>query len=107
MKINNPPPLYPSTQTDLKLTNVIGTVYQNTGKTPRIVEVSITLTPGTAYTIVCDATATPTVSIGGNNNPAAVVSQILSSTFVVLPRHYYKIINGGGGGSVSYWIELN
>jgi hypothetical protein len=95
---------YPTTQTDVTASRVIGTAYQNTSGKVMFVSVSISLAAATqlisAYT---DSSNPPITLICEFDTIAGGYHESLF--FIVLPNNYYKVITTGGAPVVGAWIE--
>ena len=75
-------------------TRVIGTIYQNTTSDYLIVSGVV----GGAFTVYCDATATPTTVVNDSTWSGGFHSPFL---FIVPPNFYYQITTG----TFSAWVE--
>jgi hypothetical protein len=102
----------PTTQTVVTGSRVLGTVYHNTGTTPKYCSVTVRSTAGgganfgeaSAYT---DSAATPTTIVGSTFNGSATITTDQQLNFWVLPGNYYKVAVVTTTVTLSVWTEWN
>ena len=80
---------------------VLGTVYQNTGVTPRYVTVSLGASGAWAGIARCDASPSPVTQVASMGG----VTVSANCHFIVLPNYYYALISSGGSPIVDDWTE--
>jgi hypothetical protein len=92
----------PTTQT--QPARALGTVYQNTGTTPRYVLISWNAgTVGARIDAYCDASASPSTLIVDIFVPTANLNGAF--TFVVLPNYYYQVVQATATIGITRWTE--
>lgn len=98
-----PTPSYITTQNTP--TRNLDTAYQNTGSTPRFVNVVAGCPSGAYAAAKTDSSPTPStvVAVVGTVSPSVGGSYTLS--FVVLPGNYYVVATQAGGPYVQEWVE--
>lgn len=92
-----------TTQADVTASRAInGTVYQNTGATPKFVVVSISNAANSLLTAYCAAGASPGTVVSQQKANATTTQLLL--VFIVPPSYYYKVTYGLTG-TLDAWIE--
>ena len=98
----------PTVQTNYSTSGrVLGTIYQNTGTTPRYISVSLSMAVGqSSVAATTDSSSTPTTVCAQATVPTSgLAGYVLSMFFIVLPGNYYKVSNVLGTNVIQEWFE--
>jgi hypothetical protein len=80
---------------------VLGTIYQNTGATPRMITVTLGAAGAWSSVVSCDASSTPGTQVASMGGLGASAS----CTFLVLPNYYYYVYGVAGSPIIDNWTE--
>jgi hypothetical protein len=98
MGLNNPATSY-IIQNQSQPARTSGITYHNNQGVPIYVSIQMNVTLGTAFTLNCDSSSTPTTNLFYAGNPAAGITIL---HFIVLPGYYYVL---NTGNSIAFWTE--
>ena len=85
--------------------HVLSTIYQNTGTTPKFINVDLNLAASTTVNVLTDSAATPTTVVGGAGTPGTIALLRQTLSFYVLPGNYYQVKSTAGTATINNWEE--